>query len=443
MGTLPGFRQFFPQECALRDNIFDTWRRTAKAFAFQPYEAPTLEPLELYIEKSGQEVVDQLFCFQDKGGRAIALRPELTPSLAAMVGAKAAALKRPIKWFNVGECYRYERPQKGRLRAFYQFNADILGEAGPGADAELIALMITTFQNFGLTEQQVHIRLSDRTLWLQALSSWGVPQEQLFAVLNIIDKREREAAQQVIAKLEALHLEGEKLLQAIDHLSSLRSLQAIEAFLNTNKHHEPLISRLEDWKVLMAQLEAMELLPFITIDLGIVRGLAYYTGFVYEAFERSGQGRALAGGGRYDTLVEKLGGPQLPAAGFAMGDVTLQDCLQAHNCLPAQAPQAAVFIAITEESLRPQALRLTQQLRRHGLQVQGTLKPTSLNKQLEQAQHVGAHHALTVSPEGLVAKDLRNGHSEVVKEDVVVEWLRAKGHSCPLGSPFDSDLLKC
>lgn len=426
MEPLPGFRQFYPEACSARNALFAGWRKGARAFAFEEYDAPTLEPLALYVEKSGQEVVEQLFQFEDKGGRVVALRPELTPSLASMVGAKAASLKRPIKWFNIGECYRYERPQKGRLRAFYQFNADIFGEAGPAADAELIALLITTFMGFGLTQEHVHVRLSDRTLWVAALRAWGVGQASIPSVLSIIDKREREPASRLQAKLDALGLEGAQLLGWIDTLASVRSLDAMRVFFKPFAAPE-LEARLEDWALLWAQLDAMGLLPFITLDMGIVRGLAYYTGFVFEAFERTGQGRALAGGGRYDDLVEKLGGPSLPATGFAMGDVTLHDCLAANGCLPAASPLADFFFAVADDILRPQALALQQQLRCHGLRVQATLKPTTLPKQLKFAHDAKIPYTIVLDAEGaqnntVSVKSLKDGSTQKVAQTQLLPW---------------------
>lgn len=196
--TLPGFREFYPEACALRNHLFGLWRRAARSFNFLEYDAPVLEPLELYIEKSGAEIVDQLFNFEDRGGRAVALRPEMTPSLARLIGARANSLKRPVKWFNIGEHFRYERPQKGRLRAFYQFNADIFGEPGASADAELIGLLVHSLQAFGLSEKDFKIRLSDRNLWLLLLAAEGLDERDGAAVLGVIDKLERMERAKVI-----------------------------------------------------------------------------------------------------------------------------------------------------------------------------------------------------------------------------------------------------
>ena len=199
--SLPGFREFYPESCLRRNHILNQWKRTARSFNFQEYDAPVLEPLELYTEKSGAEIVDQLFSFKDRGGRAVALRAEMTPSLARLIGAKANSLKRPIKWYHVGEHYRYEKPQKGRLRAFYQFNADIFGESGPGADAELIALLAQSLGAFGLTEKDFKIRLSDRNLWLSILASESVAEDDFPKLLSIIDKLERTERKKTLEKI--------------------------------------------------------------------------------------------------------------------------------------------------------------------------------------------------------------------------------------------------
>ena len=296
--TLPGFREFYPQACARRNAIFAEWRAVARAFNFLEYDALVLEPLELYIEKSGEEIVGQLFNFEDRGGRAVALRPELTPSLARLVAAKANSLKRPVKWFNIGEQYRYERPQKGRLRAFYQFNVDIFGEPGPRADAELIALLAQALQRFGLTAADFKIRLSDRDLWLLLLAAEGLDATTSMAVLGVIDKMERMQRDKVLENLVPLMGDAaEALLQRVEQAVSIRDFDALRSYILDLPLEGVLAdqarARLADWELLLTCLEHAGARDFIQIDLGIVRGLAYYTGFVFEAFEASGAGRAL------------------------------------------------------------------------------------------------------------------------------------------------------
>ncbi|MGE9294774.1 MAG: histidine--tRNA ligase, partial [Puniceicoccales bacterium] len=326
--TLPGFRDFYPEDCSLRNHLFSVWRQAAKRFGFQEYDGPVLESLELLTAKSGDEIVGQLFNFEDKGGRQVTLRPELTPTLARMVGAKANALKRPVKWFSIGENFRYERQQKGRLRSFYQFNADILGEPGPMADAEVIGLAVESLCAQGLGVGEFIIRLSDRDLWYFFVESLGFNGDQATGALGVIDKMERMPAEKTLAAIEALGVDDAPgKLAAISAFMELESVEAIAEFLAAREVdaaiRERLDGRLAAWRELLSLIGAAGLDHFVKLDLRIVRGLAYYTGFVFEAFQTVGQGRALAGGGRYDHLVEKLGGPSMPAVGFGMGDVTL------------------------------------------------------------------------------------------------------------------------
>lgn len=404
--TLPGFREFYPDACACRNAIFDVWRRTARSFNFLEYDAPVLEPLELYIEKSGEEIVGQLFNFEDRGGRAVAMRPEMTPSLARLVGAKANSLKRPVKWFSVGEFYRYERPQKGRLRAFYQYNVDIFGEPGAGADAELIALCVQALKGFGLGIEDFKIRLSDRDLWLLILAAEGLDTSASMAVLGIIDKMERMEREKVIAKLaEVLGDEAEAFLGRVESAIAIRDFNQLCSFIEglplEGDLAEQAKARISDWKSLMASLDYAGAAEFIQIDLGIVRGLAYYTGFVFEAFEATGAGRALAGGGRYDRLVKKLGGPDMPAVGFAMGDVTLADLLESKGLLPEvnQAPDCVLIIGGSEA--RPAAMQDAAALRAQGISVDYPLKDQGFSKQFKSATQSGAKLALIYGSEEL------------------------------------------
>ena len=290
--TLPGFRDFPPEACSRRNHLFRVFRTVARAFDFKEYDAPVLEPLDLYVEKSGAEIVGQLFHFEDKGNRQVALRPELTPTLARMVAARANSLPKPIKWFNVGEHFRYERPQKGRGRSFYQFNADLLGESAIAADAELLALLVAIFETLGLGVQDFKIRLSDRNTWIFLLEELGVSEEIRPAVLNAIDKSERRKPEQTIESLEeTMPGKGEFLWDKIQEIKKIDSLDTLIARLKSGTQKADNI--IQDWQNITDLLDAHGADSYISIDLSIVRGLAYYTGFVYEAFEASGKGRAL------------------------------------------------------------------------------------------------------------------------------------------------------
>ena len=433
--SLLGFRDFYPEDCSVRNAIFAKWRSVARNYCFSEYDAPIVEPLELLTAKSGDEIVGQLFHFQDKGGAAVTLRPELTPSLARMVGARAGGLKRPIKWFNIGENFRYERPQKGRLRAFYQFNADVLGEPGISADAEIISLMVDTLRSFGLGPDTFCVRLSDRNLWWLFLASCGIKGQTANAILSILDKFERQSPEKILIQLADLKIDQpEVLMQYMNALKGLSSFTAMRDFFQRETGQsavgEQLAARLSEWEQLLARLEALGVMPFVRIDLSIVRGLAYYTGFVFEAFQLVGEGRALAGGGRYDQLVGKLSGTDLPAVGFGMGDVTLRDLLQLQNQLPAADTRLDAYAIIMGAEQEPVALRVLFALRRAGYCVDYSMKGGGIAKQFKLADQSGARFGL-IFGEDEVAQNcvkLKNlidgGETQLPLDDVVAGFGR-------------------
>jgi histidyl-tRNA synthetase len=391
--SLPGFRDFYPEDFSRRQHIFRGWRSGASAFGFQEYDAPVLEPLELYKAKSGDEIEAQLFNFTDKGGREVALRPEMTPTVCRMVGARAGALKRPIKWFSIAEFYRYERAQKGRLRAFHQFNADIFGEPGPEAEIELIALLIQCLAGFGLTAEDFTIRLSDRDLWFFYLEALGFDDAQSRSLLTAIDRFEKAGDDAFKGHVEAhgaLAADRKDKVLAFLKIKSLADLDAALAPFNSEK----LAARLADWRKVLAGLEAMGLKDFISVDLSVVRGLAYYTGFVFEAFDRKGDLRALAGGGRYNDLIRKLGGPDLPAVGFAIGDVTTGLLLEQRGLTPAYVVGPEVYAVIGGEAERRAAFADIHALRAAGFRVEYPFKELAFGKQFKAAAESGAKLAL-------------------------------------------------
>lgn len=412
---LPGFRDFYPEACARRNHLFRLWSQTARRFGFVEYDIPTLEPLELFTEKSGPEIVSQLFNFEDKGGRAVALRPELTPSLARMVGSRANALKRPIKWFNVAENFRYEKPQKGRLRSHYQFNCDIFGEAGSGADAELIAVCVESLRALGLNETDFVLRLSDRGLWMAYLAALGHEGDAALGILGTIDKLERNDRETSLQELGPYFGEASgDFLANVENLVGLRSFHELERFFLAQAPNaasrERLAARLADWRELLDGLEAFGLAPFIRLDLGIVRGLAYYTGFVFEIFElgeKGTTGRALAGGGRYDHLIEKLGYTPLPAVGFGIGDVTMTDLLEKKGLFPEFIGGTEVYAVIGGPAERKVAMEDIALLRRNGLSVEYPLKQVGFGKQFKIAAQSGARLALTYGSDEIAADAVR------------------------------------
>ncbi len=391
--TLPGFREFYPDALARRNHLFRIWRQTAHAFGFSEYDAPVLEPLELYKTKSGDEIEAQLFSFTDKGGREVALRPEMTPTVCRLVGEKAATLKRPIKWFSIAEFYRYERMQKGRGRCFFQFNADIFGEAGVEAETELISLLTQCLCAFGLTEQDFYVRLSDRNLWFYYLEALGLDEARTRAILSAVDRYEKLGDDAFKGYEEQFGALAPELKARVLSFLAITSIEALEAALAT-VGGEKLTARLADWRKLLGALDAMGLGRFIQVDLGVVRGLAYYTGFVFEAFDRKGELRALAGGGRYDNLVGKLGYAELPAVGFAIGDMTFSLLLEQRGLMPAFVQAPDVYAVIGGEKERLAAFGDIHALRASGFRVEYPMKDVAFGKQFKAAAESGAKLAL-------------------------------------------------
>ena len=382
MQTLPGFRDFYPVDFAARRYIFEGWRRVARSYGFVEYEGPTLENVDLYRKKSGGELVGQLFDFTDKGKREVALRPEMTPSLARMVAAKERDFKKPIKWFSMGSFYRYEKQQDGRLREFAQLNCDLFGDRSVAGEAEMIALAIDLFRTFGLTEKDFYVRINDRRVWEHFLSERGVTSERSEEFLQIIDKLEREREEVNVAKLATFGIA----------LPELREFLARPAPI------------LESLAVALADRGLQD---FVRFDATIVRGLAYYTGVVFEVFATA-HGRALAGGGRYDDLIKTLsdGSVDLPALGFAVGDVVLEKVLRAtpHAAEKLEAAIRAdhapqVFGVIADETRRAEAVKLFSELRREGLRVDYPLAAMKVGRQFQLAEQAGAPFAIVVGAE--------------------------------------------
>ncbi len=392
--TLPGFRDFYPEELARRTHIFRLWRQAAAAYGFAEYDAPVLEPLDLYRAKSGEEIEAQLFSFSDKGGREVALRPEMTPSVGRMVGARANALKRPIKWFSICEFYRYERMQKGRGRCFHQLNADIFGEPGPEAEIELIALLVQCLRSFGLTAADCCIRLSDRQLWFHYLSALGLDEPRIRSLLGAVDKHERNGDDAFKGYEASFGPIAPEVKAAVLGFLGIRSIEALEKALEAGHASAQTAGRLAEWRRLLDGLEAMGVGEFIQVDLGVVRGLAYYTGFVFEAFDRKGELRALAGGGRYDDLVGRLGGSPLPAVGFAIGDMTFALLLEERGLAPALSQAPDIYCLVGGAAERKAAFADIGRLRANGYRVDYPLRELAFGKQFKAASDSGAKLAL-------------------------------------------------
>lgn len=406
--NLPGFRDFYPDDFALRNHIFSTWREVARRYGFREYDGPPLESLELFTRKSGDEIVGQLYNFTDKGERAVALRPEMTPTLARMVGAKEREFKKPIKWFSIPQLFRYERQQRGRLREHFQLNADILGESDVSADAELIALAIDSLRALGLTAEDFVVRLSSRNAWKEFFQKRCSDAGKEYEFYQAIDKLERAGEAETARKLSGM---GIDIREVVDFI------QKGEAT--------------EELKLVLANLQARGLGDFMKIDYNIIRGLAYYTGVVFEVFDRKGELRAIAGGGRYDNLIKLVtdNAVNLPALGFGMGDVVLTELMRDRKKLPPLVSRLDAYVVIISEDLRPAALRLIHTLRERNITVDYPFTPQKVGKQFQAASAVNARFAIILGPDEwqrgeCKVKDLSSGQELVSKVADLAEELQ-------------------
>lgn len=325
----------------------------------------------MYTAKSGEEIVGQLFNFEDKGKDAVALRPEMTPTVARMVAATERAYRKPIKWFSMPQLFRYEMPQKGRLREHYQLNCDLFGETDPGADAEVIALMIDVLRSLGLRAEDFVIRLSSRKAWQEFYEREGGVADMAYVFFQAVDKMERDDAETFARRLAPTGIRPESVRTFVSEGRATEELQGI-----------------------LDNLTARGMGDYVRLDYGVIRGLAYYTGVVFEAFDRKGEFRAIAGGGRYDGLVEMLSGGKvrMPAMGFGMGDVVLALLLRERGLVPSFRSTIDVVVLVEDETLRGESLGLVQRLRELGRAVDYTLTPMKADKQFKRAMELGAAH---------------------------------------------------
>ena len=398
-GALPGFRDFYPAECAERSRIFRAWRTVARRHGFVEYDGPPLEALDLYTRKSGEEIVEQLYAFDDKGGRAVALRPEMTPTFARMVAARANALRKPLRWFSIPQLFRYERAQKGRLREHFQLNVDIVGETSEVADAELIALAADVIRELGLTPADVRVRVSDRRLLVAGLLALGLTDTQRGAAIAAVDKLSRQSREATMDTLARGSLGERESAQVI----AMVSATDVDTFVKIAGGGESVRDAANPLRQAFHHLEALGALEWVDFDPSIVRGLAYYTGIVFELFDARGEFRAICGGGRYDDLLAALGGVDLPALGFGMGDVVLGELLRSRGLLADDGAAAAEVYVIGRPGSagRPfgDALRLVRALRNGGFAVDYAMSPEryasqATRNQLEAAKKSGARAAV-------------------------------------------------
>jgi histidyl-tRNA synthetase len=413
---LPGFRDFPPEDLALRSHVFDAWRRVSRRYGFQEYDGPPLEPLELYVEKSGAEIVDQLYTFTDRGDRQVALRPEMTPSLARILAERSRALPKPIRWFTIPQLFRYERQQRGRLREHYQWNVDVVGEEGVLADAEVLAVALDGVRELGLGSEDFRARVSDRALLAALLEAAGVPADKTGAAFATVDKLEREGRDKSLQRLERevglARADAERVMALFEE----PTLDAVRSLYGDRPQVAARAERLAEY---VAALDAMGLGDFVEVDLTIVRGLAYYTGIVFELFDRKGELRAICGGGRYDKLLELVGGEPLPAVGFGMGDVVLTELLRDRSLLPAKRSDLDFFIVTVSASERPLTLSLAHRLRAAGKRVAYSLKEQAVRRQFAAAGTAGAKTAIVLGPQEVargvaMVRDMSTGEEREV-----------------------------
>jgi len=399
--SLPGFRDFYPEDLAIRSYITGVWREVALRYGFQEYDGPPLEPTDLYIEKSGPEIVQQLYHFRDKGDREVALRPEMTPTLARMAGARSGALRKPIKWFSIPQLFRYERAQRGRLREHFQLNLDILGEEGVGADTELLAVSIDVLRAFGLTEDDFVARISNRRLLRALLLHAQVPEERLTLVYNIVDKLDRDPKNVITARLRDEAGLGPAVVAEVLEIFEHREFDDVRAAYGGTEGIAPEIARM---RAILDDLDAMGLLPYVRFDLSVVRGLAYYTGIVFELFDAKGELRAIAGGGRYDDLLGLVSGAALPALGLGMGDVVLRELLSDRGLLPSPERSLDYYVVGVTPEQRADVLRIVQSLRGAGHSVEYSLRAQGVGKQLKAAAALNARQSVIVGPDEIAAR---------------------------------------
>lgn len=413
--TVKGTREFYPEEMALRNYLYAKARAASQVFGYQEWDAPFIESIDLYAAKSGEELVKkQSFTFTDRGGDFVTLRPELTPSLARMIAAKQGSLTFPVRWWSFGPFWRYEQPQKGRSREFFQWNIDMLGVNSPEADAELIAVAATFLRSVGLSPERAAIYVNNRRLMDSEFDALGIASEKRLDVSNLVDRRSKMEP----AKWDAYGLELGMTQSQVDGLKSILG-------------NFDLWKKSDELTRLFKALEALGVKEYVKFDPNIMRGLLYYTGTVFEAFETSGSlKRAILGGGRYDNLLADVGGQPLSGVGFAMGDVVAGIILQENGLAPEFIPTpASVLVTVFDESMWMKSFEIARQLRANGLNTMVYPEPAKLQKQFKFADKMKIKVALTVGPDeaanGQVAvKNLVNGEQVTVKGEAVLDEIR-------------------
>ncbi|MGB1802314.1 MAG: histidine--tRNA ligase [Candidatus Thalassarchaeaceae archaeon] len=412
-----GTRDFYPEDMRLRNWLFERFHAAARSHGFEEYDAPVLESEELYTRKAGEEIVGQLYNFEDKGGRAVALRPEMTPSLARMVMARAGALALPIKWYSIPQCWRYERTQRGRGREHYQWNVDIWGMNGIEADAELLSVLVQFFDSVGLTSEDLVIRISSRKVLEEVLGSLGIEGETFAQTCVIVDKMDKLPADVIEAQLSELGLSA-KAISKIVNVLAITDIDSLKSSLSSES------SAVSELQSLFSLCDSYGISDWVSFDASVVRGLAYYTGPVFEAHDRAGNLRAICGGGRYDKLIGTLGGNDLPATGFGFGDMVVMELLADKGLLPELSSGVGDVVFGMGPELRDAAMKVAGKLRASGRTVDLVLEDKKMKWVFKHAERCGASRLVMVMPDewadGKVRiKDLDSGEeSTVAMEDM-------------------------
>ncbi len=425
--AVKGTRDFYPEDMAKRNFIADLWKEVSLRNGFAEYDGPIFEYLQMYQLKSGDEIASQLFAFEDRGKRMLAIRPEITPTLARMVNQRINTLPKPLKWFSVPRLCRAERPQKGRLREFFQWNIDIIGIDDCLADAEVIFCAVDYLMQTGLTSKDVVVKISSRKLIAALLECFGIEESQLEAVYSVLDKKNK-VPQETFVKMLEEKISDVTVRQKVLELMSVVSLEELGDFAGSDKNAKEAAGEL---KKLFEYLELMGISEFCRFDISVVRGLAYYTGIVFEIYDRSEQLRAICGGGRYDNLLADFGGPKIGATGFGMGDCVLAIVLEEKGLFKnlMRENNLEYFVTFAEDSFRSEAIKLIARLRRAAIRADFSYKGGSLSKQLKAASDCGAARCIIIGREftqagQLIIKDMSKGTQQVVS---VQEFLNRLG----------------
>jgi len=407
-----GTRDFYPEDMRVRNWLFERFHSAARAHGFEEYDAPVLETEELYTRKAGEEITQQLYNFEDKGGRKVALRPEMTPSLARMVMARAGALALPIKWYSIPQCWRYERTQRGRGREHYQWNVDIWGMDGVEADAELLSVLVQFFQSVGLGSADLVIRVSSRKVLEEVLGSLGISGDIFAQTCIIVDKMDKLPADAIEAQLSELGLESSSI-STIQSVLSINDLSSLASALGGDS------AAVGELNALFTLTDAYGISEWIEFDASVVRGLAYYTGPVFEAHDRAGELRAICGGGRYDKLIGTLGGKDLPATGFGFGDMVVMELLAEKGLVPDLTNGVSDVVFGMGAELRGAAMQVASALRANGRSVDLVLEDKRMKWVFKHAERCGASRLVMVMPDEWSAgkvriKDLGTGEESTV-----------------------------